>query len=846
LQKPKKGLEFNSLEQGLHLFGASVHQKLSETDSRKIMSDLISNSNAIDRTSYETSERSLPILPVRDTVLFPHAVLPLTVGRESSVQLINSLGDDKTIVVVAQREARVDTPQPTDLYSIGTLAVVHKVVKMPNQSLFVFAEGLERVKLADFAQLTPFMRARVTTIPEIIPPKDSEMEALQRNVLTLFQQIVAGSPTLSDELSTVAMNIEEPGRLVDFIASSLPSLSTADKQETLETTDVRIRLEKINQHLAKELEVQQLRNKIQSEVQDRVQQTQREYYLREQLKAIQKELGEQDEGQRDTEELKQKIESAGMPDDVKKEALKELGRLARMSPMAADYSVTRNYIEWLAVLPWAKTSGGEIEIPKAKEILDADHYDLQKVKDRILDYLSVRRLKPNMKGPILCFVGPPGVGKTSLGKSIARALGRKFTRLSLGGVHDEAEIRGHRRTYIGALPGQIIQGIRRAETKDPVFMLDEIDKVGRDFRGDPSSALLEALDPEQNATFRDNYLDVTFDLSKVLFITTANMLDPIAEPLRDRMEIIELQGYTEEEKIHIAFQYLIPRQIEENGITPEQIEFPEEAVSYVIRHYTREAGVRNLERTIGTICRKQARRIAEGKNDRLIVTKEIVQEFLGGIKVRSEGEIAERTKRAGVVVGLAWTPSGGDVLFVEANQMKGKGGLTITGQIQDVMRESMQAGLSWVRSNAKELGIDEEFFASHDIHIHVPAGAIPKDGPSAGVTIVTALVSLLTGKQVRPLTAMTGEITLSGNVLPVGGIKEKVLAAKRAGVHDVILPAENKTNVEEDLTPEQLIGLTTHYVKTVDEVLAFALPATPREERMDAEEREKVLSTTSS
>src|SRR6202045_3896050 len=438
-------------------------------------------------------DRSLPILPVRDTVLFPHAVLPLTVGRESSVQLINSLGEDKTIVVVAQREARVDTPQPTDLYSIGTLAVVHKVVKMPNQSLFVFAEGLERVKLAEFSQLTPFMRASFTTIAETVPPKSSEVEALQRNVLTLFQQIVAGSPTLSDELSTVAMNIEEPGRLVDFIASSLPSLSTSDKQDTLETTDVRVRLEKINQHLAKELEVQQLRNKIQSEVQDRVQQTQREYYLREQMKAIQKELGEQDEGARDTEELKQKIDNAGMPDEVKKEALKELGRLARMSPMAADYSVTRNYVEWLAALPWAKTSGGEVYILKAKEILDADHYDLKKVKDRILDYLSVRRLKPGMKGPILCFVGPPGVGKTSLGKSIARALGRKFVRISLGGVHDEAEIRGHRRTYIGALPGQIIQGIRRGETNDPVFMLDEVDKLGRDFRGDPAAALMEVL-----------------------------------------------------------------------------------------------------------------------------------------------------------------------------------------------------------------------------------------------------------------------------------------------------------------------------------------------------------------
>ena len=562
----------------------------------------------------ETNEhRALPVLPVRDTVLFPHAVLPLTVGRESSVQLINSLGEDKTIIVVAQREARVDAPQPTDLYTVGTSAVVHKVVKMPNQSLFVFAEGLERVRLGEFTQLQPFMNAYYHPLPEgTQPAATSEVEALQRNVLTLFQQIVAGSPTLSDELSTVAMNIDEPGRLVDFIASSLPSLSTPDKQDTLETLDIHVRLEKINQHLAKELEVQQLRNKIQSEVQDRVQQTQREYYLREQMKAIQKELGEQDEGQRDVEDLKKKIDDAGMPDEVKKEALKELGRLSRMSPMAADYSLTRNYVEWLAVLPWNKTSGQEIEIPKAKEILDADHYDLEKVKDRILDYLSVRRLKPNMKGPILCFVGPPGVGKTSLGKSIARALGRKFVRLSLGGVHDEAEIRGHRRTYIGALPGQIIQGIRRAETKDPVFMLDEIDKVGRDFRGDPGSALLEALDPEQNSSFRDNYLDVTFDLSKVLFITTANMLDPIAEPLRDRMEIIELQGYTEEEKVHIAFRYLVPRQVEENGITPEQIEFPEEAVRYVIRHYTREAGVRSLERTIGTICRKQARRLAEG------------------------------------------------------------------------------------------------------------------------------------------------------------------------------------------------------------------------------------------
>jgi ATP-dependent Lon protease len=635
--------------------------------------------------------------------------------------------------------------------------------------------------------------------------------------------------------------------MVDFIASSLPSLSTRDKQDVLETPDVQVRLEKINQHLAKELEVQQLRNKIQSEVQDRVQQTQREYYLREQMKAIQKELGEQDETTRDTEDLRQKIESAGMPDDVKKEALKELGRLARMSPMAADYGLTRNYIEWLAVLPWQKSSGGEVDIPKAKEILDSDHYDLEKVKNRILDYLSVRRLKPSMKGPILCFVGPPGVGKTSLGKSIARSLGRKFVRLSLGGVHDEAEVRGHRRTYIGALPGQIMQGIRRAETNDPVFMLDEIDKVGRDFRGDPGAALLEALDPEQNFSFRDNYLDVPFDLSKVLFITTANQLDPIPEPLRDRMEIIELQGYTEEEKVHIAFQYLIPRQTEENGITKDQIEFTEETIGFIIRHYTREAGVRNLERTIGTICRKQARRIAEGKTDKLVVTPELVQhrDMLGGMKIRTEGEIAERTKRSGVAVGLAWTPTGGDILFIEANKMKGKGGFTMTGQLGDVMRESMQAALTWVRSHARDLGIDEEFFANHDIHIHVPAGAIPKDGPSAGVTMATALVSLLTDRPLHPLTAMTGEITLSGNVLPIGGIKEKALAAKRAGVQHIILPDDNRQNVEEDLTPEQLQGLTLHFVKTIEEVLDIALPASRAEVRKDDEVREQVLNSVS-
>ncbi len=787
------------------------------------------------------SQRTYPVLPVRDTVLFPHAVLPLTVGRESSIQLIQSLGEEKTIVVVAQRDARIDAPQPTDLHNIGTLATVHKVVKMPNQSLFVFTEGTERVRLGEFSQIEPFMTASVEAIGDVAPAQGSELEAILRNVHSEFQAIVTASPTLSDELQTIALNIEEPGRLVDFIASSLPFLATTDKQELLETPDVSARLERINKHLAKELEVQQLRNKIQSEVQDQVQQSQRDYYLREQLKAIQKELGEMDEGQKDIEELRQKIENAGMPEDTKKDAVKELNRLSRMSPMAADYSLTRNYIEWLAVLPWAKSSGEEVDIIKAKEILDEDHYDLKKVKDRILDYLSVRRLKPDMKGPILCFVGPPGVGKTSLGRSIARSLGRKFQRISLGGMHDEAELRGHRRTYIGALPGQIIQNLRRAETNDPVFMLDEVDKLGRDFRGDPSSALLEILDPEQNNTFRDNYLDVQFDLSKVLFICTANVLDPIPEPLRDRMEIIDLSGYTEEEKKHIAFRYLIPRQIKENGIQPDNLEFPDESVNYIVRHYTREAGVRKLEQLIGTVCRKQARRIAEGHPEKLLVTKEIINEFLGGIKVRVDTEIAERTQRAGVAVGLAWTPAGGDILFIEANRMKGKGGFTMTGQIGEVMQESMQAALTWVRSNSGLLGLDEDFTKEIDLHIHVPAGAIPKDGPSAGVTMATTLVSLLTDKPVHPLTAMTGEITLSGNVLPVGGIKEKFLAAKRAGVKDVILPAENRQNVLEDLTPDQIEGVNIHYARRIEDVLAIALPKSASEERHDEEIREEVL-----
>ena len=794
----------------------------------------------------EGQGRSYPILPVRDTVLFPHAVLPLTVGRESSIQLIQSLGEEKTILVVAQRDARQDVPEGADLHLIGTRATVHKVVKMPNQSLFVFTEGTERVRLGNFTQTQPFLTAEYETLEEIGLEATPETEALQRNVLAQFQEIVTSSSTLSDDLQTIALNIDDPARLSDFIAASLPFLTTAEKQDLLETPDVRARLEKLNSHLAKEIEVQQLRNKIQSEVQDSVQQSQRDFYLREQMKAIQKELGDLDETQKDVADLKEKIEAAGMTEEVKKDALKELARLARMNPAAADYSLTRNYVEWLAVLPWAKGSAGEVDIKKAQSVLDEDHFGLRKVKDRILDYLSVRRLKPDMKGPILCFVGPPGVGKTSLGRSIARALGRKFSRISLGGMHDEAEIRGHRRTYIGALPGQIIQHLKRVEVNDPVFMLDEIDKLGRDFRGDPASALLETLDPEQNNTFRDNYLDQPFDLSKVLFICTANQLDTIPAPLLDRMEIIELTGYTEEEKVQIAETYLIPRQIKENGIEPAEggtaiIEFPTASVALIARHYTREAGVRRLEQLIGTVCRKTARQVAEGRTEKLVITPEVVHEMLGGIKVRVDTEIAERTKRPGVAVGLAWTPAGGDVLFIEANKMKGKGGFKITGQIGDVMKESMEAALTWVRSNALALGLDEDLLKDIDLHIHVPAGGIPKDGPSAGVTMATALVSLLTDTPVRPLLAMTGEITLSGNVLPVGGIKEKFLAAKRAGVRDVILPIDVKSNVEEDLTAEQVEGVTIHYATHIEDVLAVALPKTVHEVVQDEELREEVL-----
>jgi ATP-dependent Lon protease len=780
----------------------------------------------------------LPILPVRETVLFPNAILPLTVGRESSLKLIGDLKEeDKLIAVVSQRDPRVENPQPVDLYQIGTAAYVHKIIRLPSQSLFIFVEGLQRVALAEVIQVEPYLRARVRPLQDIFPTGNQpDFEALVRSITSLFQQVVQLSPTLSDDLQTVVMNIEDPSRLADFIAANLPSMSNTERQELLESLDLKERLERLMKQLAREVEVQQLRSKIQSEVQDQVTQSQRDYYLREQIKAIQRELGESDE-QHEIEELRRGIEAAGMSEEAYREATRELKRLARMSPAAADYHVTRTYLDWLVALPWNKFTELKVDLGKARDILEADHYDLEKIKERILDYLAVLKLKPEMKGPILCFVGAPGVGKTSLAKSIARALDRRFVRISLGGIHDEAEVRGHRRTYIGALPGQVMQGIRRAETRDPVFVLDEVDKIGRDFRGDPSSALLEVLDPEQNSHFRDNYLDVQFDLSRVLFICTANVLDTIPPALLDRMEVLELQGYTEEEKIEIAFRHLIPKQTEEHGIrNEEQIEFTRAACAHLIRNYTREAGVRNLEREIATVCRKQARRIAEGSTEKLVVTPENLGNYLGVPKFHLDAELIERTRQPGVAVGLAWTPTGGDVLFVEVNVMKGGKNLTMTGHVGQVMQESMQAALAWVRSHASDYNIDPDFYQNQDLHIHVPAGAIPKDGPSAGITMVTALVSALTRRPVRPRVAMTGEITLSGQVLPVGGIKEKVLAAKRAGVTEVFLPAENEPNVGEDLTPEMLEGLELHYVRSIHEAVDQALEREPSEAPQPAAE----------
>jgi len=766
----------------------------------------------------------LPVLPLRDTVLFPNSFMPLAVARESSVALIDSaIAGDRQVGVFTQRSAADEEPGQDGLFPTGTLAHIHRMFKLPDGSLRLVVQGMTRLSLDHVTQTTPFLRGAVHEVADVLSdPESVETDALVRNIRANLQKIVELSPVLSEDVTSVVANITEPGRLTDFIASSLSTVSTAVKQELLETADVRTRMELLNRVLTKELEVLEVGSKIQSQVESEVGKNQREYLLREQMKAIQRELGEGDDQAREVDEIAKAIEAAGMPEAVKKEARRELDRLSKMPPAAAEYTVARTYIDWLVSVPWEAHSADVIDLPQTKAILDADHSGIEQIKDRILEYLAVRKLKPDVKGPILCFVGPPGVGKTSLARSIANAIGRKFVRVSLGGMRDEAEIRGHRRTYIGALPGQIIQGLRRAGVRNPVFILDEIDKLGSDFRGDPASALLEVLDPEQNNAFRDHYLDVPFNLSEVLFITTANVLDTIPPPLRDRMEVIELAGYTEREKLAIAKDHLVARQVANHGLDPAAITFHDSALVAIVRGYTREAGVRNLERELGSVCRKIARRRAEGDLAPVTVTADLVETLLGAPRHLDEA-LADRTRDPGVAIGLAWTPVGGDVLLIEASRMAGGSSLTLTGSLGDVMKESARIALSWLRAHASTYDIDPQFYKDSEIHLHVPSGAIPKDGPSAGVTMVVAMASALSGRPVRGDVAMTGEVTLSGRVLPVGGIKEKVLAARRYGIHRVIVPKQNETNVQEDLSDEIRRGLTVHFVTEVDEVLALAL-----------------------
>jgi ATP-dependent Lon protease len=787
--------------------------------------DKVSTGSADPLSAGAPIPEQVPILPLRDTVLFPQSALPLGAGRESSVRLLEDVvRGGRLIGVFTQHDPAIEDPQQADLHRVGTLATVHKVLKQPDGTVRLVVQGLHRIRIVEMAQVRPYLTARIAEVPELSPPTgDLETEALARNAVTLFRQVVELSPMLPDELATVVQNVTQPDRLGDLIAATLPALTTQVKQELLETPDVRARLARLVAVLTKEAEVLALGSKIQSQVESEVGRSQREYYLREQLKAIQKELGQTDERTQELDDLRAKIEAAGMTEEAKKEALRELDRLGKMPPAAAEYTVARTYLDWLLALPWSKQTTDNLDIAEARRVLDEDHSGLQKVKERILEYLAVKTMRPAGKDPILCFVGPPGVGKTSLGRSIARALGRKFHRISLGGMRDEAEIRGHRRTYIGALPGQIIQGLRRAESKNAVLMLDEVDKLGMDFRGDPASALLEVLDPEQNVAFRDHYVDVAFDLSKILFITTANVLDTVPPPLRDRMEIIEIAGYTEEEKVRIARMHLVPKQVADHGLTEgAHIRWTDAALRLLVRSYTREAGLRNLEREIAAITRKVAKRRVEGHAESVEVTEALVGELLGAPKYLHE-ELEERTRIPGVAVGMSWTPTGGEILFIEATRMKGSKTLTLTGQLGDVMKESAQAALSWARSHVSELGVRSDYWETSDIHVHVPAGAIPKDGPSAGVTMVTALVSLMTQRPVRSDLAMTGEVTLSGRVLPVGGIKEKVLGARRAGVRVIILPKRNEKNLIEDVPSQVREGMTFHLVDTVDQVLNLAL-----------------------
>jgi ATP-dependent Lon protease len=770
---------------------------------------------------------TLPVLPLRETIPLPDTLTPLAVGQERSIRLVDDvLRGNRMLVMVASRNPEIEAPGPADLYDVGVVGAIARMIKVPDGTMRVLVQGGQRVHIDSWARETPYLVAEVSERPDVAPLADAQLEALVRNVRQTFSSIVEGNPYLPEELQLAIANIDDPGALSHLIAGSL-RIKPEEKQELLEEVDVAKRLRHLVEILARELEVISIGSQIQSQVQSEIDKSQREFVLRQQLEAIRKELGEFDESAAEANELREQLDAIVLPEEVRKQVDRELKRLENLPPQAAEHGIIRTYLEWIASLPWDTSTEDNLDLRHAREVLDEDHYDIEQVKDRILEFLAVRKLKPDARGSILCFIGPPGVGKTSLGRSIARALGRKFERISAGGVRDEAEIRGHRRTYIGALPGTIIRALRDAGSNNPLFMIDEIDKMGADWRGDPSSAMLEVLDPEQNSTFRDHYLDVPFDLSNVMFITTGNTLDTIPGPLRDRMEVIQLAGYTEEEKLEIAKRYLVPRQIVRNGLRKSWISFNDRALRTIIRDYTREAGVRNLEREIGTVCRKIAREVAESSNGarpkkRASISEPRVRELLGRARFFSEAK--RRTRQPGVATGLAWTPVGGDVLFVEATSYPGKGHLTITGQLGDVMRESAQAALSYVRRHHADLapGLGDDWFAEHDLHIHVPAGAIPKDGPSAGVTMATALVSLLTARPVRDEVAMTGEMTLTGQVLPIGGLKEKALAAQRNGIATVIAPSLNEADVEE--IPVHLRrDLTFVFVDQIDEVLEAAL-----------------------
>lgn len=781
--------------------------------------------------------KNLPVIPVRNTVFFPNQFIPLAIGRPKSLRLIeNALKDDSLIGVVSQKDGKVDQPTPAQLYDVGTTARILKVIDLPDGSKSAFIQGISRFRVKSYLQTEPYFLATFELLDDVYPEDDLQTTALAMNLKNLFQRAADLAPEITNEHQAMVANLHEPAIIADLVVA-FSNVPIEEKQEVLEMLDVEERLKRVTYLFNKYLQTLELGKKIQTDVQDEINKSQREMYLRQQLKAIQKELGEFEDVS-DVGDLRKRLEKANLPKEAKKVAEKELDRLARMHPASAEYTVSRTYLDWILDLPWNKSSDDNLDINAAQKKLDADHYGLEKAKKRILEYLAVRKLKNDMRGPILCFVGPPGVGKTSLGRSIANALGREFVRISLGGVRDEAEIRGHRRTYIGALPGRIIQGIKKAGTNNPVFMLDEVDKIGADFRGDPSAALLEVLDPEQNNSFSDHYLEVPFDLSKVMFITTANMQETIIPALKDRMEIIEIPSYIEEEKVQIARHFLVPKQIKEHGLSEDMIRFEDEALHAIVSGYTKEAGVRNLERQIASIARGVAKEVASDKKESTVITKEVISKFLGPEKFYSE--VAERIDEPGIATGLAWTPTGGDILFIEASRMPGSGKLILTGQLGDVMKESAQAALTYIRAHSEEYGIEKDFNEKYDIHIHVPAGAIPKDGPSAGVAMFVAVLSLLTGRIVRNDVAMTGEITLRGKVLPVGGIKEKVLAAHRAGITKVIIPERNQSDIVE--IPDRVMKeMKILPVKKMADVVQQALlsPKTDKEQKRQREEEKE-------